>query len=119
MEQLTSKQLQDLRILAAFIHLYCSSQHGGKGEQMSPLPEQLRSRWNKNAALCPDCAAILEHGSKKRLACPLKPKPSCKKCHIHCYGQEYRRKIRTIMAFSGRKMLLKGRIDYLWHYYFA
>jgi hypothetical protein len=22
------------------------------------------------------------------------------------------------MAYSGRKMVLRGRLDYLWHYYF-
>ena len=118
MEQLTRQQLKDLKILAAFIHLYCLAHHAGGNDGLIPVPEQLRSRFNKTAAICPDCAALLEHGIKKRALCPLEPKPACKKCRIHCYGPEYRQKIREIMAYSGRKMLLKGRLDYLWHYYF-
>jgi hypothetical protein len=118
MEQLTRQQLKDLKILASFIHLYCSGHHDRKDGELSPVPEQLRSRFNKTATLCSDCAAILEHGIRKRALCPLDPKPSCRKCSIHCYSPEYRQKIRAIMAFSGRKMLLKGRLDYLWHYYF-
>lgn len=118
MEQLTRQQRKDLKILASFIHLYCAAHHERKNEELILLPEQLRSRHGNTAALCAECAALLDHGIRKRVLCPLQPKPSCKKCHIHCYSPEYRRKIRAIMAFSGRKMLLKGRIDYLWHYYF-
>jgi hypothetical protein len=55
---------------------------------------------------------------KKRALCPLDPKPACKDCHIHCYTKEYRQQIRTIMAYSGKRMILRGRLDYLWHYYF-
>ena len=58
-----------------------------------------------------------EHGVKKRLACPLDPKPTCKSCHIHCYTPEQRQKIREIMAYSGRRMIMRGRLDYLWHYF--
>jgi hypothetical protein len=55
---------------------------------------------------------------EKRRRCPLDPKPSCKNCHIHCYSKEYRAQIREIMAFSGRRLILRGRLDYLWHYLF-
>ncbi len=117
MEQLTGRHLKDLKILASFIHLYCQSHHAEEKTLFHPLPKELCSAFNKKAVICPDCMAILEHGIRKRALCPLEPKPSCKKCHIHCYKPEYRQKIREIMAFSGRKMLLKGRLDYLWHYY--
>jgi hypothetical protein len=117
MEQLTKQQLKDLKILASFIVLYCSDHHDRKEGELTPIPEQLRSRSGSSAALCPECTALLEHGIRKRGLCPLEPKPSCRKCRIHCYSPEYRRRIREIMAYSGRKMLLKGRIDYLWHYY--
>src|SRR5512133_3904857 len=108
MEQLTKQQLKDLKILASFIHLYCSSHHDRKEGELTPIPEQLSSRGNSIVALCPDCTALLEHGIRKRGLCPLDPKPSCRKCRIHCYSPEYRQKIRAIMVFSGRKMLLKG-----------
>ena len=70
------------------------------------------------ALRCSECRGLLEHGLEKRRTCPLEPKPTCKNCRIHCYSREYRAKIREIMAFSGRKMILRGRLDYLWHYFF-
>jgi hypothetical protein len=68
--------------------------------------------------LCADCRALVEYALLKRRRCPLDPKPSCKHCHIHCYSKEHREQMKHIMAFSGRKMILRGRLDYLWHYFF-
>jgi hypothetical protein len=68
--------------------------------------------------LCSECAEVARHAMEKRRNCPLEPKPSCKKCPVHCYGRDCRAKIREIMAFSGRRMILRGRVDYLRHYFF-
>jgi hypothetical protein len=46
------------------------------------------------------------------------PKPACKHCPAHCYHPTYRARIREVMKFSGRKMLLGGRLDYLFHLLF-
>jgi len=46
------------------------------------------------------------------------PKPACKHCPSHCYHPTYRAKIRQVMKFSGKKMLLGGRLDYLIHLLF-
>lgn len=118
MNELDSKQISDLRILARFIQLFCHARHDRKVVGESMLPEFLRSRRPGKNLLCPECAELLEYGIKKRRLCPLDPKPSCKSCHIHCYSSEYREKVREIMAYSGKRMILKGRLDYLFHYWF-
>lgn len=114
MDSLTTSQIADLKIMAQFIELYCKAKHAGRSV---PVPDCLQQGKAK-LLICRECAALLEHGMKKRALCPLDPKPSCKSCHIHCYTPEYRRQIRTIMAYSGKRMILRGRLDYLWHYYF-
>jgi hypothetical protein len=51
--------------------------------------------------------------------CPLEAeKPTCKHCRIHCYDKTHREKVREIMSYSGRKLMMRGRLDYLWHYFF-
>ncbi len=118
MKQFTRKQLSDLKTMATFIRVYCHARHDRASHVQADLPEDLGPAFRKGLPLCPDCAALLAHGIEKRRKCPLDPKPTCKACRIHCYSKEYRRRIREIMAFSGRRMILRGRLDYLWHYLF-
>ena len=68
--------------------------------------------------LCTDCRELLVYAIARRRACPLDPKPACKDCPIHCYKPERRAEIRKIMRFSGRHLILRGRLDLLWHYFF-
>jgi hypothetical protein len=118
MAQFTKKQTNDLQILARFIQLYCCAKHGRAARQPFALPAELEGAFHHGLSLCADCAGLLSHGVAKRRACPLEPKPTCKNCHIHCYSKDYRAKIREIMAFSGRRLIMRGRLDYLWHYFF-
>ncbi len=113
MNELTTEQIKDLQVLARFIELFCRARHDRKTGVA--IPEILSQ--GKGGTLCPDCAELLQHGMKKRSLCPLDPKPACKNCHIHCYTPQYREKIREIMAWSGKRMILRGRLDYLWHYF--
>lgn len=117
MKELTSGQIKDVQVLARFIELYCRAHHDRETTGRVAIDEILCQVKGIGGTLCPDCAELLEHGIKKRALCPLDPKPACKNCHIHCYSKEYRQKIREIMAFSGKRMILRGRLDYLWHYF--
>lgn len=118
MEQFTKTQLKDLRVLTDFVRTYCNARHATTERHSCELPSQLARHYRADLKLCPECAGLLAHGISKRRTCPLEPKPACKECRIHCYGKEYRAKIREVMAFSGRRLLLRGRLDYLWHYFF-
>jgi len=117
MSELTEGQIKDLRILASFIELYCHAKHDKKAVGEKTISDILQNGGCSPKTVCVECAELLEHGIKKRAACPLDPKPTCKSCHIHCYTPEQRLKIREIMAYSGRRMIMRGRLDYLWHYF--
>lgn len=95
------KQEKDIRILETFISCYCRSKHNGE-----------------KGKLCPECDELLSYAKQKREKCPLDPKPTCKHCHVHCYGKVQRAKIKEIMAYSGKHLMLRGRLDLLWHYFF-
>jgi YbgA-like uncharacterized protein len=112
MELFTREQKKDLKVLINFVRVYCRAKHD---DQVRAALEDMDG---KEIHLCRECAVLVAYALEKRRKCPLHPKPSCKHCHIHCYNKEYRGKISEIMAFSGRRMIMRGRLDYLWHYFF-
>lgn len=117
MNELTDRQKKDVQVLHSFMHLYCAAKHDTRAEtrkQTSPLHD-VNTGDNQ---LCDDCAALLAYAVERRRKCPLDPKPSCKNCPVHCYAKEHRARIREVMAFSGKRMILRGRLDLLWHYLF-
>lgn len=114
METLTRQQKKDVRLIGKFVEVYCVGKHGAVDRLPFPLPENLGEM-----KICSGCAEFMQYAITKRLKCPLEvEKPSCKHCRIHCYGKEERDMVREIMAYSGRKLLLRGRLDYVWHYFF-
>lgn len=115
-DEFTPAQKKELKVLIAFVRHYCGACHTGQ-EQVSPHAG-LAGVHPPGLSLCPACRDLLGYAVTRRRLCPLDPKPTCKKCHIHCFGREYRARIREIMAFSGRRMIMRGRLDYLWHYLF-
>jgi hypothetical protein len=110
---------RDLRTLVCFIEFYCRHRHADapKGPPPFEIPE-LTASAGPRPPLCADCHKLLSHAVYKRLRCPMDPKPACKHCPTHCYHPTYRRQIREVMRYSGRGLLLRGRIDYLLHLLF-
>lgn len=114
METMSRHQKKDIRLIGRFVEVYCHGKH--KDVQ----------RTNRNAmdeddiyTLCPDCSAFFEYAVMKRMKCPLEAeKPTCKHCRIHCYDKIRREKVKEIMSYAGRKLMMRGRLDYLWHYFF-
>lgn len=114
MEAVTEQQKKDIRVIGKFVEVYCSGLHQGAGRTRIALPAGVGEH-----SLCPECATFLEYAVAKRLKCPLEAeKPTCKHCRIHCYDRIHREKVREIMSYAGRKLVMKGRLDYLWHYFF-
>lgn len=118
MNELTPQQHKDIKVLIRFISVYCREKHGEESKRHVQLPQDISTTYPQGLELCPDCSGLVAHAIEKRRLCPLDPKPSCKKCHVHCYSRQHRDKIREIMAFSGRHLILRGRLHYLWHYFF-
>lgn len=109
----------DLRVLATFIRIYCDGHHAGQAR--APVPEpiwRLAQTGRPPPSLCPVCTKLLGHAAAKRRACPFDPKPACKHCPDHCYLPAYRTQIREVMRYSGRRLVLSGRLDYLWRLLF-
>ena len=109
----------DLKTLALFIDLYCRYKHPDSPRLQAELrTHDVKLIAGKPIVLCPECTKLLAHAFVKRSHCPMHPKPMCKHCPSHCYHPTYRAQIREVMKFSGRKMLLSGRLDYLFHLLF-
>lgn len=114
MEPINRQQKKDIRLIGKFVEVYCSGKHGDAVRTAQPLPAGLAPR-----KLCSECAAFMAYAVDRRLKCPLEEeKPTCKRCRIHCYAKPQREKVREIMSYAGRKLIMRGRLDYLWHYLF-
>lgn len=82
-----TKREREKETVSLMIAIYCRKKHGGKG-------------------LCPDCAALDAYARQRSDKCPLmETKTFCSNCKVHCYKKDMREKIRTVMRFSGPRMI--------------
>jgi predicted amidophosphoribosyltransferase len=95
-----NKHAKDRYVLEQFIGIYCRGKHRTKPD-----------------LLCPECADLLAYAAERLERCPRQPKPSCKHCPTHCYRPAYRDRIREVMRYSGKRLLLRGRLDLIRHYF--
>lgn len=115
---LTDAEGKDLKILALFTAVWCKAKHATSREPFAVADESLQGLGLERYRFCASCREFLAYALTRRLKCPLDPKPTCKHCHLHCYRPGHRERVREIMRFSGRHLLLRGRLDLLWHYFF-
>ena len=110
---------RDLRTLALFIRVYCKHKHKDAPKQAVVMKtHDVEAITGRRVSLCTECTKLLMHSFVKRTSCPFDPKPACKHCPSHCYHPDYRRRIREVMKYSGRRLVLTGRVDYLYHLLF-
>nr|WP_103984345.1 nitrous oxide-stimulated promoter family protein [Parabacteroides chinchillae] len=75
-------------VIEKMIRLYCRHKEG-------------------NATLCADCMELLQYAHTRLDRCSFGDKKgSCRKCKIHCYKPEMRERIKTVMRYSGPRMLI-------------
>ncbi|MCQ2109112.1 MAG: nitrous oxide-stimulated promoter family protein [Fibrobacter sp.] len=80
------------------IALYCRKIHGTKG------------------SLCNDCQVLCDYARERSAKCRfMETKTFCAHCKVHCYKPEMREKIRTVMRFSGPRMIIYHPLTALWH----
>lgn len=71
----------------AMIMLYCRKNH------------QCRT-------LCQECGELAGYAGKRLTKCPYgEGKTTCAKCPTHCYKPDMRERIRTVMRYSGPRMI--------------
>ena len=116
MNDLTSRQDKELKLMIRFTDLFCSSHH--RTFRSESAGTGVTGEAGSTGQLCPECADLVRYAAARLRHCPLKPKPSCKNCPVHCYRPDYRQKIREIMAWSGKRLILRGRLDLIVHYFF-
>lgn len=81
------KRDREKRVVTEMIRLYCRKNHRTK-------------------EICPDCRALAEYAAARSDKCPfMETKTFCSNCKVHCYKPEMREKIRTVMRFSGPRMI--------------
>ena len=79
----------EIATMNAMIRLYCKHNH------------------SRSPTLCSDCHEIKVYAESKLKQCPHgKNKPACKNCIVHCFDQMHRERIKTIMRYSGPRMII-------------
>lgn len=83
-----SRPETEKKVVETMIRLWCSHTHD-------------------TSDLCPSCTELLVYARKRIDNCPKGSlKPFCSACTIHCYEPHMRERIRTVMRYSGPRMLL-------------
>ena len=76
------------------VRMYCRAQH--------------RDRHRAASGLCADCASLLEYSNRRVERCRFgAQKPVCDRCEVHCFQPERREEIRTVMRYSGPRMIYR------------
>jgi len=92
------RMVREQETVEAMIGLYCQGQHGSLN------------------GLCGDCAALRDYTRQRLQKCPFQEgKTTCARCPVHCYRPEMRESIRSVMRYSGPRMLLHHPVMTLWH----
>jgi len=86
------------RTVAAMIAIYCRSYH------QADTP-------------CSECAELLTYTSERLEKCPFQGgKTVCSKCPVHCFKPTMRERTRTVMRFSGPRMLRRHPMMTIRHF---
>ncbi len=85
--------VREKNTVKTMIKIYCKAHHGG------------------NKELCSQCHEFLEYAKMRLDKCPYQEKKStCAKCLTHCYNESMRMKVKTVMRYSGPRMLARHPI---------
>ena len=121
------------RTVRHMIELWCRKNHGGKAcREMGSMGGGEESQGGSGEGshggqgshecqvghggpgLCGECRELLEYSLARLEHCKFgNAKTKCHKCPVHCYRPDMREKIRTVMRFSGPRMLLYHPLEAL------
>ena len=90
------KREREKEMVSDMILLYCQKQHKSI-RKVTGL---------KKTDLCQECAELEAYARMRSDKCPfMETKTFCSNCKVHCYKPDMRQRIRTVMRFSGPRML--------------
>ncbi len=79
---------REKQTIDAMMHIYCHDHHGREG------------------GLCDTCGPLLDYARRRLDLCPFgDEKPACNHCQVHCYSASMRERVRSVMRYSGPRML--------------
>ncbi len=87
-DKVETKREREKHTVALMIRTYCRHKHGTKN------------------GLCPECQSLHDYAMLRSDKCPfMETKTFCSNCEVHCYKPDMREKIRSVMRFSGPRMI--------------
>lgn len=93
-----NKRAKEKEIVTKMIKIYCK---GNKHEDNSP---------------CSKCERLIDYANERIDNCPfMETKTFCSNCKVHCYKAEMREMIRTVMRYSGPRMLFHNPVMAIKH----
>lgn len=91
---------KEKKLIPVMIRRYCHGKHGTKGK-----------------GVCAECKELTEYALFRISKCPFKAnKKFCSFCKIHCYKSDMREKIKSVMKYSGPRMLPSHPIFAISHF---
>lgn len=68
-------------------------------------------------SICDDCKELLDYAESRLQRCIYGArKPVCARCTVHCYKQEMRDRVRSVMRYSGKRMLVRHPVTTMQHF---
>ena len=87
MKTIEDKRIKEKQTVGLMIDLYCKNNHPSK-------------------KTCNECNSLKQYAYQKIDKCPfMETKTFCSKCKIHCYEKQMREQIKTVMRYSGPRMI--------------
>ena len=103
--RLDVKREREKKVVSLMISLYCHKKHGNFWKS-----------YRGNSSLCAECAELDRYVRQQTDRCPvIATKTFCSNCRVHCYTPEMRERIKTVMRFSGPRMLFYHPIKAIRH----
>ncbi|MGL4994389.1 MAG: nitrous oxide-stimulated promoter family protein [Bacteroidales bacterium] len=88
---------QEKALLKSMITIYCRGKH-------------------KSGNICSECNSLLEYAENRLDKCPMgDQRTTCQNCTIHCYSSNMKEKIRDVMRYSGKRIILYHPLSAIRH----
>lgn len=112
-----AKRRHEKEVVTQMIEIYCSgNRHEDRGDWGAANCRNPRFGPEGHYRLCPDCARLAEYSCTRTQVCPRTAvKTFCKNCPIRCYEETEQEEIRTVMRFSGPRIMLHHPVDGVYH----
>lgn len=112
-EEIAKKRADEAVLVSQMIALYCRGNHEDAPRAQGETTVRLG---HCDVELCEECAELRHYATVRIEHCPrMDTKTFCSVCPTHCYRPDMRERIRTVMRWSGPRMLRYRPIKAMQH----